>query len=300
MKGGARVVWVIGEKGMLGTEVSLALEKAEIEHIGSDLDVDITNGAALNAFAEGKAIKWMVNCAAYTAVDRAEDESELCRRLNVDGAAEVAKLAGRVGARLIHVSTDYVFDGNGRRPYTEDDETNPTGVYGRTKRDGELEVLKNCKNSYILRSSWLYGKYGNNFVHTMIKLMQKQDIISVVNDQQGSPTWAHDFAQLIIMLIKKEHKSDGTLYGIYHFCNGGGVSRYDFAKEIYKQSRELGILTKECTITPCATEGYPAKARRPAYSCLDHTKIKTALNIKVSDWNVSLRTFLSIGNYNNI
>jgi dTDP-4-dehydrorhamnose reductase len=282
---------------MLGAELSLSLERAGLERVGSDREVDVTDGAALESFAEGKAIKWMVNCAAYTAVDRAEDEPELCRRLNVDGAAEAARLAERIGAGLVHISTDYVFDGSGTRPYREGDRTNPINVYGMSKYDSELEVLKHCKNSYVMRTAWLYGKYGNNFVHTMIKLMQEQGIISVVNGQQGSPTWAYDLAQIIILLIKKEYKDDIIPYGIYHFCNGGAISRYDFTREIYKQSRELGILTKECTINSCATEEYPAKARRPVYSCLDHTKIKTALNIKVPDWNVSLRQFLSTGNY---
>jgi dTDP-4-dehydrorhamnose reductase len=235
----------------------------------------------------------MVNCAAYTAVDRAEDEPELCRRLNVDGAAEAARLAERIGAGLTHISTDYVFDGNGRRPYREDDETNPSGVYGKTKRDGELEVLRNCKNSYVMRTAWLYGKHGNNFVRTMLRLMDERESVRVVDDQRGSPTWAKDFAETIVAFIQAVEGGKELAPGVYHYTNEGNITWYEFAKAIYEEGRGLGLITKDCAVIPCATEEYPTKARRPAYSVLDKTKIKAALGMDAPDWKASLKKFLS-------
>ncbi|MDR2446334.1 MAG: dTDP-4-dehydrorhamnose reductase [Treponema sp.] len=283
------MVWVIGDKGMLGTELSLALEKAGLGHVGSDREVDITDRVALEGFAEGKRIKWMANCAAYTA----EDEPELCQRLNVEGAAEIAKLAERMGAGLIHISTDYVFDGNGERPYREDDETNPAGVYGRTKRDGELEVLKNCKNSFVMRTAWLYGRHGSNFVHTMVRLMNERESVRVVDDQRGSPTWAKDFAEMIAAFIRVADSGKNMSPGVYHYTNEGDVTWREFAQAIYEEGRRLGVITKDCAVIPCATEEYPTKARRPAYSVLDKTKIKDALGMKAPEWKASLRKFLS-------
>jgi dTDP-4-dehydrorhamnose reductase len=287
------MVWIIGNKGMLGAELSLALERAGLERAGSDREVDIMDGAALESFAEGKPVKWMVNCAAYTAVDKAEDEPELCRRLNVDGAAEIAKLAERIGAKLIHISTDYVFDGKSERPYREEDETNPVSVYGMTKRDGEAEVLKNCKKLYIIRTSWLYGKHGNSFVRTMLRLMNERDCLRVVHDQRGSPTWAYNLAEIIIYLIETVDSGKSIPYGIYHYTNEGNTTWHEFAKAIYEEGRSLGMIMKECAVIPCTTGEYPAKAKRPAYSALDKTKIKNALAIDVPDWRISLREFLN-------
>jgi dTDP-4-dehydrorhamnose reductase len=287
------MVWVIGSGGMLGAELSLALERAGLGRVGSDREVDVTDGAALESFAEGKAIKWMVNCAAYTAVDRAEGEPESCRRLNVDGAAEAAKLAERIGAGLVHISTDYVFDGNGTRPYREGDQTNPAGVYGKTKRDGELEVLRHCKNSYIMRTAWLYGKHGNNFVRSMLRLMSERESVRVVDDQRGSPTWARDLAEAIAGFIQAADGGRKPAPGVYHYTNEGDITWREFAQAIYEEGRGLGLITRECAVIPCATEEYPTKARRPAYSVLDKTKIKDALEIKIPDWKDSLIKFLS-------
>ena len=296
------LIWLIGSKGMLGTELSLLLEKSGLSFVGTDREVDITDMAELNAarakLAEKLPVKWIINCAAYTAVDKAEDDVETCRSLNKQGAANIAAIANNNvipnsgGARLIHLSTDYVFNGKGNRPYREDDATAPTGVYGLTKRDGEIAVLENNPRSYIIRTAWLYGKHGNNFVHTMLRLMNERDEIKVVNDQRGSPTWAFDLAFAIITLIKTVDSGKDISFGIYHFTNEGNITWFDFAKEIYRQGKEQGRITKDCAVNPCTSAEYPAKVKRPAYSVLDKSKIKTALGIKIPAWDESLREFL--------
>jgi dTDP-4-dehydrorhamnose reductase len=296
------MIWVAGNKGMLGRELTALLDglkadNAAFEYAGTDREVDITDERALAGYAEGRGAGWIVDCAAYTAVDKAEDEPGACRRINVAGTAALANLAAATGAKLVYVSTDYVFDGKTNRPYKEDDRTNPANVYGASKRGGELEALARCGRSYILRTSWLYGKYGNNFVSAMLELMKKHRSLRVVNDQRGSPTWARDLAEVIVKLLKTEKDRSPPPYGIYHYTNKGNSSRYGFAREIYNQSRKLGLLDKACTIRSCGSGEYPAKARRPAYSCLDHSKIKTALNIEIPEWKVSLRKFLFANNY---
>ena len=296
--------WLIGSKGMLGTEISLLLEKSGLPFVATDCEVDITDPAALKSFANGRHIGWIINCAAYTAVDKAEDEAETCRRLNVQGVANIAACARNIGARLIHISTDYVFDGkgiaggeNGPRPYREDDETNPAGVYGISKRDGEIAVTESNPGSYIIRTAWLYGKHGNNFVHTMLRLMNERDEIKVVDDQRGSPTWTFDLASAALAFIKADASAKNIPFGIYHYTNEGNITWFDFANEIYRQGRELGCIDKECVIKSCTSAEYPAKVKRPAYSVLDKSKIKTASHqwcagIELPFWDASLRAFL--------
>ncbi|MDR2942655.1 MAG: dTDP-4-dehydrorhamnose reductase [Treponema sp.] len=296
MTNNAGLIWLIGSKGMLGTELSLLLEKSGIPFAGTDREVDITVMSALTAACEKLAgkqpVKWIINCAAYTAVDKAEDDAETCRSLNEHGAANIASVANNIEARLIHISTDYVFDGTASRPYREDDATAPTGVYGLTKRDGEIAVLKNNTRSYIIRTAWLYGKHGNNFVHTMLRLMNERSEIKVVNDQRGSPTWAFDLAFVILTLIKKVDYGKNIPFGIYHFTNDGNITWFDFAKEIFRQGRKLGGIAKDCAVNPCTSAEYPAKVKRPAYSVLDKRKIKSALGIKIPAWKKSLKEFL--------
>jgi len=272
---------------MLGTELSLLLEKSGLFFVGTDRELDIAHLPALEDFASAHSFDWIINCAAYTAVDNAEDDREICRLLNTDGAGNIAAAANKTGARLIHISTDYVFNGRGKRPYTEDDPTDPTGVYGLTKRDGELAVLQSNPSSYIVRTAWLYGKYGNNFVHTMLKLMNERDQVKVVDDQKGSPTWAYDLASTVLAFIEKN-----VPFGIYHFTNEGEITWFDFAKEIYRLGREHGRITKDCAVNPCTSVEFPAKVTRPAYSVLDKNKIKTALGINIPAWDESLRKFL--------
>jgi dTDP-4-dehydrorhamnose reductase len=283
---------------MLGTELSLLLEEAGLPFTGTDREVDIANLAALERFIEqsrsgGGDFTWIVNCAAYTAVDKAEDDVETCRRLNTLGVANIAACAKKIGAWLIHISTDYVFDGTGRRPYTEEDATAPTGVYGLTKRDGELVIIENNPRSYIIRTAWLYGKYGNNFVQTMLRLMNERNEVKVVNDQRGSPTWAFDLASAVLAIIIAIADGGKNIpFGIYHYTNEGDISWFNFAEEIYRQGRELGRVSKDCTVRPCASAEYPTKVKRPAYSVLDKSKIKATLGINIPAWDTSLKEFL--------
>jgi len=287
------VIWLIGCKGMLGTELSLLLEKSGLPFTGTDREVDIANPAALEKFAQDQPVAWIINCAAYTAVDKAEDDVETCRRLNTQGAAHIAACAHKTGARLIHISTDYVFDGTGSRPYTEEDATAPTGVYGLTKRDGELAVIENNPRSYIIRTAWLYGKHGNNFVATMLRLMNERDEVKVVNDQRGSPTWAFDLASAVLAVITAADQGKNIPFGMYHYTNEGDISWFDFAQEIYQQGRELGRISKNCAVKPCTSAEYPAKVKRPAYSVLNKSKIKAALGIDIPAWDKSLKEFLT-------
>jgi len=290
------MIWLIGNKGMLGTELSLLLKNANLPFVGTDREVDITDTAALKNFAENQSIDWIINCAAYTAVDKAEDDIEVCRKLNTVGAGNIASCAKNSNAILIHISTDYVFNGQGSRPYTEDDTTDPIGVYGLTKRDGEISVLENNPHSYIIRTAWLYGKYGNNFVHTMLRLMNDRDEVKVVDDQRGSPTWTYDLASVIITLIKTVDSGKNIPYGIYHFTNEGNITWFEFAKEIFRLGREQDCITKDCAVNPCTSVDFPAKVKRPAYSVLDKSKIKTTLSITVPEWNISLRKYLECAN----
>jgi dTDP-4-dehydrorhamnose reductase len=291
------MIWLIGNKGMLGTELSLLLEKSGIYYTGTDREVDITDSEALKNFACNKQIKWIINCAAYTAVDKAEDDIEVCRNLNTRGASNIAECAKIAGAKLIHISTDYVFDGRGIteegniRPYREDDKTAPTGVYGLTKRDGELAVIENNPYSYIIRTAWLYGKYGNNFVHTMLKLMNERDEVKVVDDQRGSPTWTFDLAMVILGIIRTTDTGKNMSFGIYHYTNEGNITWFDFAKEIYKQGHEYGCIKNECKVIQCTSAEFPAKVKRPAYSVLDKNKIKSTMSITIPSWDTSLKEF---------
>jgi dTDP-4-dehydrorhamnose reductase len=304
------MIWLIGNKGMLGAELSRLLEQQGVPFTGTDREVDITNEPALDAFvaeqaAVGAAVRgridWIINCAAYTAVDKAEDDAETCRRLNTIGPGNIARTAKKIHARLVHLSTDYVFngkgivDGNAVRPYREDDPTHPIGIYGLTKRDGELAVLENNETSYIVRTAWLYGEHGNNFVHTMLRLMNERDSISVVNDQQGSPTWAADLSRTLLALVQSVGQSGEAgppAPGVYHYTNEGSITWFDFAQEIYTQGRRLGLITRECDVKPCTSAEYPARVTRPAYSVLDKSKIRRALHLDIPSWKKSLAEFL--------
>lgn len=281
------MIWLIGNKGMLGTELSNMFTARGMDFIGTDREVDITDPMSLDAFASNQKIDVIVNCAAYTAVDKAEDDLVTCRAINATGPANVAACAKKIGASLLHISTDYVFNGNGTRPYLEDDPTDPTGVYGLTKRDGEVSAMAANPNTWIVRTAWLYGAHGNNFVFTMLKLMKEHDAIKVVNDQRGSPTWAYDLCDAICRILEKK-----PAYGIYHFSGGGNIVWHDFAVAIYKKGRALGLLNKDCAINSCTSAEYPAKVRRPPYSLLDKTKIQSALGYVVPDWETSLEAFL--------
>lgn len=283
------MLWLIGCKGMLGSEISRQLKENCIEYAGSDIDVDITDPEALEKFASGKEISYIVNCSAYTAVDKAESDAELAERLNVNGPENIARLASKINAKMIHISTDYVFDGSAKVPYTEEVLVNPCTIYGKTKAIGENKVRENLAAHYIIRTAWLYGWAGKNFVYTMIKAMNTHESVKVVNDQMGTPTFAGDLASVIINIIQK----DSVPYGTYHCTDLGEISWWDFTNEIKKMGLESGyIQNKDCKVLACSTEDYPTPARRPLYSVLCKDKIQNALGLKLPDWKESLSVFL--------
>lgn len=283
------MLWLIGCKGMLGTEIARQLTENKMDFIGTDIDVDITNPHALADFARGKNISYIINCSAYTAVDKAESDADFAKKLNEDGSRNIANLANQIHAVMIHISTDYVFDGTGTSPYTEDMPIAPIGVYGKTKADGEAAVRQSLKEHYIIRTAWLYGWAGKNFVYTMIKAMNTHGSVKVVNDQKGSPTFAGDLAGVIIKIINK----NDVPYGTYHCTDLGIITWWDFTNEIKKQGIEAGLITnKNCVVNPCATSEYPTPAKRPAYSVLCKDKIQNALGITLPDWKESLKKFI--------
>ncbi len=281
------MIWLIGNKGMLGSDVSRELVSRGLTTIGSDQEIDITDPAVIRDFARSRGIRWIVNCAAYTAVDRAEEEPEAAFALNAEAIGNIAELTENIGARLIHISTDYVFNGHGTTPYMEDSSVNPAGVYGRSKSSGEKLALDKCSRVYILRTAWLYGPNGSNFVFTMLKLMKERDVLKVVDDQVGSPTYTAHLAEAIASIVQADRKD----YGIYHFTNQGQTTWFEFAREIYKLGLERGIVTKPCTIEGCTTQDFPTKAKRPEYSLLSKEKIKHVFGISILSWQSGLRAF---------
>jgi dTDP-4-dehydrorhamnose reductase len=274
---------------MLGRELSSHLSLGGTDFIASDREVDIRQPAQLWDFARAKRIQWIINCAAYTAVDKAEDEKEAARKINAEGAGNVARTARRLGAHIIHISTDYVFDGRLSRPYREDDPVQPICVYGATKAEGEILVLRECSESFILRTAWLYGRFRTNFVHTMLKLMRDRESVDVVCDQRGAPTWASDLARAIISVIR----SGLQAHGIYHYTNAGETNWYEFARAIHDEARLAGLLLRDCVVNPITSDQYPTKAKRPAYSVLSLERIASVLGIKVPHWRESLKRFIA-------
>ena len=278
-------ILITGCNGQLGNEMQL-LEKDYPQHTYFNTDVaelDITDQQAIERFVNEHQIDGIVNCAAYTAVDKAEDNEELCTKLNAEAPAYLAHAIGQRGGWMIQVSTDYVFDGTQHTPYTEDADTCPNSVYGKTKLVGELNVQKFCKKSMIIRTAWLYSTFGNNFVKTMIRLGKEKPELGVIFDQIGTPTYAHDLATAIMMAVNK-----GIEPGVYHFSNEGVISWYDFTKAIH---RIAGITT--CHVRPLHTSEYPTPAKRPHYSVLDKTKIKQTYDIEIPYWEESLRECIS-------
>lgn len=282
------MIWLIGNKGMLGTELSLLFEENKIPFVGTDREVDILSPEALAAFAKDKDIGWIVNCAAYTAVDKAEDEEALCRAINAEGPKNIAQVAQSIGAAVLHISTDYVFAGTADSPYPEDAPAAPTGVYGKTKADGEQALRETLDRHVIIRTAWLYGKHGPNFVYTMLRLMKERDSLGVVADQIGSPTWAFDLAKAILSVVTSSSPSWGT----YHYTNGGQCSWHDFALEIQRLGLETSLLDKTIPVKALSTADYPTKAKRPAWSVLSKDKIARDYGVTIPGWKESLATFI--------
>ena len=282
------MIWLIGNKGMLGSDVEALLQKKSSEYIASDKEVDICDIEQLRRFAGDKKISWIVNCSAYTAVDKAEDETEAAFRINGDGVKNIALIAIEKKAKLIHISTDYVFDGTKNGPYCETDKTNPAGAYGKSKLKGEEYIRETISEYFIIRTAWLYGKNGNNFVYTMLKLFKERDEVRIVQDQWGSPTYSPDLANAILKIIS----DDSNKFGIYNFTNDGKTNWYEFASEIYKLALKNNILQKQLKLTPITTAEYPTKAKRPSNSYLSKDKIKEELSVECRDWKAALNDFI--------
>lgn len=275
-------ILVTGCLGQLGSEIrSLAPQHADTCHFFfTDRDeLDITDRAAVGKFIEENKISLVINCAAYTAVDRAESDPEMCNLLNNIAPGYLAEAADNVGASMIQVSTDYVFDGTAHTPYVEDALTNPQTVYGRTKLAGEESVIRSCAGSMVIRTAWLYSTFGNNFVKTMMRLGRERDELGVIFDQIGTPTYARDLARAILTAVEQ-----GPVPGVYHFSNEGVCSWYDFARAIH---RFAGI--DKCTVRPLHTEEYPTPAQRPHYSVLDKTKFKQTFSFDIPWWEDALK-----------
>lgn len=281
-------VLIAGMAGQLGTALRQTAPASVTLHAPDKGAVDLTQHNQLNDAVVQARPALIVNCAAYTKVDDAEHDAERVFAINADGAANLAHAADKIGARLIHVSTDYVFDGSNSRPYTPRDRTAPLGVYGASKLKGETrvqEILR--KRVLVLRTAWLYGATGQNFVNTMLRLMREKDRLRVVADQIGTPTWTHTLAGAIWAAAMRPE-----LHGVYHWTDAGAASWYDFALAIQEEALALGLLARAIPIEPIRTEDYPTAARRPAYSVLDKTDTIKDFGVTPIHWRAALRQML--------
>jgi len=281
------VVLVTGANGQLGQSLQfIAPNYPEIEFVFSGVaELDITNTENCQAIFEQYKPDFCINTAAYTAVDKAESELEKAYLINVEGAKNLAIACKKHNAILLHISTDFVFDGTKKTPYTEEDIPNPTGVYGQTKLDGEKGIQVNCENYFIIRTAWVYSQFGNNFMKTMLRLASERDKLSVVNDQIGTPTNAVDLAEVLVKIVQSPNIQHPTsnIFGIYNFSNEGQCSWFDFAKEIFR------LNNVSIDLQPIPTNAYPTPAKRPAYSVLDKKKIKNVFEIEINSWQMSLK-----------
>ena len=285
-------ILVTGANGQLGKEMRIVSVGSPDRYIFTDVEeLDITNRDAVMSFTKENEINVVVNCAGYTNVEKAEDEEEMAELVNAKAVGYLAEACKANSATLIHISTDYVFGGNeGNTPRGETEAVNPTGAYGRTKLHGEEAIAKVGCRSIIIRTSWLYSEFGNNFVKTMRKLTAERDSLKVVFDQIGTPTYALDLAKTIEVFIEKLKTVNSQLSivnSIYNYSNEGVTSWYDFAKEICELSGN------KCDIQPCHSDEFPSKVKRPSYSVLDKTKIKNTLNITILHWKESLKKCFS-------
>jgi len=286
-------ILVIGNKGMLGRDLQSRLQNAGYILKGLDIDeLDITRSGHILPLFEPFGPNLVINCAAYTAVDKAESEPELAFAVNKDGPANLADACKKLKIPLIHISTDYVFDGNAKRPYREDDPVDPLGVYGESKWEGEESVRSRLKEHLIVRTSWLYGIHGTNFVKTILRLAREEEELKVVADQEGCPTWTGDLFDALLALVDRINKDrTGILWGTYHFCGAGSTTWYDFARAIVQQASKRESL-RALRLTPITTAGYPTPAKRPKWSVLDCTKIERVFRIRPKHWHEGLRLML--------
>jgi len=279
-------ILVTGAYGQLGSEIKeLELQFPDYDFIFTDVDsLDITSEIAVETFFDKNKPDFVINCAAYTAVDKAETEQGITEKINALAPKILGKYSNKIGAKLIHISTDYVFAGDANKPYFENDRVNPQGVYGATKLQGELNCLEENSNSVVIRTSWLYSAFGNNFVKTMLRLGSERDSLNVVFDQVGTPTYATDLAKAILSIIRISEKDSAKFSpGVYHYSNEGVASWYDFAKAIFE------ISEIDCIVNPVLSDLFPTPAKRPHFSVLNKSKIKDNFGIEIPFWRDSLK-----------
>ena len=282
-----KTILITGAGGQLGKEFGVLVNKFPqyVFLLTGKEELPVENTAALIKYFAGHHIDYCVNCAAYTAVDKAETEKDSAFLINAAAAGNLAAVCKTYNTQLIHISTDYVFDGTGTHPYKETDPVNPISIYGRSKLKGEEMVLQNHASAIIIRTSWLYSSFGNNFVKTMLRLMKERESIAVVNDQYGSPTYAADLAGAIMVVIEK-YPAFHFPFSIFNYCNEGVTTWYDFAVAIKE------LLPSNCTVKPIPTSQYPTPASRPRYSVLDTALIKSSFGITIPGWKESLQRCL--------
>ena len=274
-------VFVTGVKGQLGFDVMNELEKQGLEGIGVDIDeMDITDADQVNKVIKEVAPDAVIHCAAYTAVDAAEDNEEICRKVNAQGTENIAKVCEELDIKMMYISTDYVFNGQGERPWEPDDEREPLNVYGQTKYEGELAIEEHVKKFFTVRIAWVFGVNGKNFIKTMLNLGKTHDHLTVVNDQTGSPTYTYDLARLLVDMIQTDK------YGRYHATNEGLCTWYEFACEIFKQA---GM---DVSVAPVSSDEYPAKAKRPSNSRMDKSKLTANGFQPLPTWQDALSRYL--------
>lgn len=279
-----KTILITGANGQLGNSVrALASQYPHYIFLFTDVDtLDICDLAAVSSFMKENKVDYVLNCAAYTAVDKAEDDEAVCLRINRDAVRNLGEAANSVGAKVIHVSTDYVFDGTNCRPYVETDVTCPVSAYGRTKLAGEEALQESCPDSVVIRTAWLYSEFGNNFVKTMLRLGSEREELRVIFDQVGTPTYAGDLASAMLAIVEQAEKGE-FVPGIYHFSDEGVCSWYDFTVKI------LQIAGLSCRVVPIEAKDYPSRAIRPHYSVLNKGKIKQTYHMAVPHWEESLR-----------
>ena len=293
-------ILVTGKNGQLGKSINKIVNTGngknnyqqdnEFIFVGRE-ELDLSSESSINHyFDRSDKFDIIINCAAYTQVDKAEQEAELANQINHLAVKQLASIASKKQARLIHISTDYVFDGESNKPYIETDETNPINVYGKTKLAGERTLQEIMPtNAIIIRTSWVYSEYGNNFVKTMLRLGKERDELNVVSDQIGSPTYAADLANAILDIVQNiEFKEVGRKTQVYHYSNAGKVSWYDFAKEIFK------IAKVDCKVNPITTQQYPTPAQRPKNTLMSKDKIAEIFSVNIPDWKESLNTCIRL------
>ena len=288
MKNNLQTIVVTGANGQLGNELkAIAPQFAGYRFLFvAKEELAIENADALKNYFSANTPTWCINCAAYTAVDKAETEKNKAFLINAEAAGHLASTCRQYDVQLIHISTDYVFDGTAQQPYKETDGTHPINTYGESKLKGEELVLQNDPSAIIIRTSWVYSSFGNNFVKTMLRLMKEKNSINVVNDQYGSPTYAADIASVIMKIISSGRSREKP--GIYNYTNAGITNWYEFALAIKTLS------DSPCSVNPVSTAQYPTAAKRPQYSVLDTSKIQQAFNIVIPDWKESLQNCLTL------